>query len=233
MTDDTNRRILIVDDNQSIHDDFAKLLGRSDRAQRSTELDSLADDFFGDGAAPAKATEAPAVASGQEFELSDAMQGREALEMVEAALAEGRPYAMAFVDVRMPPGIDGIETTERLFELDPDLLVVLCTAFADYSWREIVERLGHPERYLILKKPFDAIEVQQLATTLTAKWRLQRENAAQMDEVKAYAASLEAVNSNLKADKQLADRRAAEQARFLEGAGVCFGRKSCARGVWT
>ena len=83
---------------------------------------------------------------------------------------EGRPYALAFVDIRMPPGIDGVETTARLWKADPDLQVVLCSAYADYSWEEVARRLGINQRLLILRKPFDNIEVRQMAHALAQKW---------------------------------------------------------------
>jgi CheY-like chemotaxis protein len=218
MSDFENRRILIVDYSQSVHSDFTKLLSRVAEEASGSELASLADDLFGESPAAAQAP------SDGGFELTHAMQGREGLEKVERAVAEGAPFAVAFVDVRMPPGWDGIATTEKMIEADPELVVVLCTAFSDYSWEEVVARLGHPDRYLVLKKPFDGIEVQQLASTLTAKWRLRRENQAQVDEIKAYAASLETLNATLTADKLLAESRATDQANFLRNAGGTFGR---------
>jgi len=74
----------------------------------------------------------------------------------------------------MPPGWDGIETTARLWEVDPDLQVVICTAYSDYSWEKMIARLGNSDRLLILKKPFDTIEVFQIAHALSTKWTLQK-----------------------------------------------------------
>jgi len=84
---------------------------------------------------------------------------------------------MAFVDIRMPPGLDGVETIERLWQEDPALQIVLCTAYSDYSWAEVLARLDVRDRLLILKKPFDAVEVYQLASTLTMKWEMTRQAA--------------------------------------------------------
>src|ERR1700743_2058254 len=92
--------------------------------------------------------------------------------MAQKALEEGRPYAMAFVDVRMPPGWDGVETVSRIWEVDPNLQVVVCTAYSDYSWEELRDKMSQPDCSLVLKKPFDTIEVQQLANSLTKKWLL-------------------------------------------------------------
>jgi two-component system, NtrC family, sensor kinase len=99
--------------------------------------------------------------------------------MLQTALRSGRPYAMALVDMRMPPGWDGVETIERLWQADERPQVVICTTFSDHSWDEVLARLEMRDRLLVLKKPFDAIEVSQLAHALTGKWEMTREAVAQ------------------------------------------------------
>jgi two-component system NtrC family sensor kinase len=158
MTPDPHRRILIVDDNRAIHDDFRKIL-----CPDKSAIDDATAEFFGD---PLKTVKKPV------FEVEFASQGEEAVSMVRQALAEGRPYAMAFIDVRMPPGIDGIETTEWVWEICPDLQVVICSAYSDYSWEQMLFRVGNSDRLLVLKKPFAPIEALQFACALTEKWRL-------------------------------------------------------------
>src|SRR5207245_726610 len=118
-----------------------------------------------------------------DFELISAFQGLEALELVKQALAEGRPFAMAFLDVRMPPGWDGVETAARLWQVCPDLQIVICTAYSDYSWDEMRARLDQPDSLVILKKPFDNVEVQQLAHAMTKKWLLSRQARLQLSEL--------------------------------------------------
>lgn len=164
--DQENRRILLVDDTATIHEDFRKILGP--RPAENVELADLMATVLGEAPAAPRATPPP------EFELDSAYQGEEAIEKVKAACAAGNPYAMAFVDVRMPPGMDGVETILRLWEEDPAIQTVICTAFSDYSWNQMAEKLGHSDRLLILKKPFDAVEVLQLAHALTRKWYLAR-----------------------------------------------------------
>ena len=122
-------RLLVVDDVRAIHDDFRKILAN----RQSAALSQASAALFGNP---------PAAKRAVDFLLDSAYQGNEALSLVQRALAETRPYALAFVDVRMPPGWDGIETTERLWAADPDLQVVLCTAYSDYSWNDIFGRLG-------------------------------------------------------------------------------------------
>ena len=90
---------------------------------------------------------------------------------------------MAFVDVRMPPGWDGVETIARIWEVDPELQIVVCTAYSDYSWEEMRAKVGQPDSLLVLKKPFDNIEVQQLAHALTKKWLLNFQARLQMAEL--------------------------------------------------
>ncbi len=154
-----NLRLLVIDDNRAIHDDFRKIFCGDDTAA----LDAAEENLFGETARVAKRAS---------YTIDSAYQGKEGLTCVQQALAEGRPYALAFVDVRMPPGWDGIETIAHLWKADPDLQVVVCTAYSDYSWDDMRAKLGNSDRLLILKKPFDNVEVLQLAGALTEKWRL-------------------------------------------------------------
>lgn len=178
-----NRRILLIDDTPSIHDDFRKILARPPAAQ----LRAVETSLFGRPVQPA----------GGAFELDSALDGEQGVAMAGAALHAGRPYAMAFVDMRMPPGWDGVETIERLWSVDADVQVVICTAYADHPWDEVMSRLDVRDRLLVVKKPFDIVEVSQLARTLTAKWDLTRQSAQQIErlaraveEVRASEAAL-------------------------------------------
>lgn len=188
---ETNPRLLVIDDNRAIHGDFRKILTT---ASSNAHLDALESELFGEPPPPTR----------PDFEIDSAYQGQEGLERVERALAEGRPYQVAFVDVRMPPGWDGVETIERLWQVDPALQVVICTAYADYQWADIASRLPHGDQFLILKKPFDPIEVLQMAQALGGKWRLQRELEAQLHnldhQVQQRTAELRAANERLRAE---------------------------------
>lgn len=158
-----NRRILLIDDNPAIHEDFQKIL--VERDAQVADIDRAAADFFGDVRTD----------SGMpHFELSCTSQGEEGLLRARTATDAGHPFALAFVDMRMPPGWDGLETIRRLWEVDRDLEIVLCTAYSDHSYAEIHAGLGTNDRLLILKKPFDTMEVQQMALALTEKWNLRR-----------------------------------------------------------
>ena len=156
---DKNRRVLVIDDNRAIHHDFRKIL--TPNTATIEALDATESELFGDPKDEGLQAQ---------FMVDSAYQGQDGFLLVKQALEEGRPYAMAFVDVRMPPGWDGVETTAKLWELDPNLQVVLCTAYSDYSWGEMFEKLGRRDGLLILKKPFDTVEAFQLAQALTEKW---------------------------------------------------------------
>ena len=172
-----NRRILLVDDQETIHEDFRKVLATSD----SGELNALAQGLFDDGF---HAPDAPDTA----FELDSVYQGRDAVSRVVAAQEAGTPYAVAFVDMRMPPGWDGARTVRELWAVDPDLEVVICTAYSDQSWRDLASEPGQRHKLLLLKKPFDPLEVSQLALALTEKWSNGRRAALKSDELEALVA---------------------------------------------
>ncbi|HEX6884295.1 MAG TPA: response regulator [Planctomycetota bacterium] len=167
-----NLRILVVDDQEAIRDDFKKILAA--QAGASTSSARLA--FLG-GSAPA------ASAAQTAFELALCSQGDAAVAAVERALSEGRRFAAAFVDVRMPPGIDGVQTIKRLWKADPDVEVVICTAYADYTFEQILQELGTTDRLLILKKPFEPVEVRQLANALTEKWNVTQRERSRLAEL--------------------------------------------------
>jgi diguanylate cyclase (GGDEF)-like protein len=188
-----HRRILIVDDNASIHLDFRKVLGAQAEHSAQAALDVLEANLFG---------ESVAAAARPSFDIDSAHQGQEGVAMVRQARAEGRPYAMAFVDMRMPPGWDGLKTIEHLWAEDPDVQVVICSAHTDYDWTEVVDRLGHSDKLLVLRKPAEPIEVLQCATALSRKWendRLVRDQMVRLEEViTTRTRGLEAANQQLR-----------------------------------
>lgn len=213
-----NRRILTVDDTPAIHEDYRKILGASGAApEQQQSLAAARAAFFGKPEAPSP--KSPALG----YTIDNALQGQDALALVQKSLEEKRPYAVAFVDIRMPPGWDGVRTIQELWRVDPALQCVICTAFSDYSWEQTVDTLGRSDKLLILKKPFDPVEIRQLATALTEKWNsTAREAAARTAieakeaEARAYAASLETANLALRTSKAGSDRAADLKRAFLE-----------------
>jgi PAS domain S-box-containing protein len=167
-----NRHILIVDDNPSIHEDFRKIFVGI--TPDSSNLDSAAADLFG----------TPAEEKTVSYKLDFASQGEEGLEMVRSAIANHRPYTVVFLDVQMPPGWDGIQTMSEIWKIAPDLQIVICTAYSNYSLEDI-RKVARPDQFVVLKKPFDAIEVMQMANLFSEKWELLnevKERARKLDE---------------------------------------------------
>ena len=168
-------RVLIVDDNEGIHHDFRTLLQPS---RGLDELDALAAEIFGEPQAEeAKAPELPS------YRCDSVFQGVAALENVKDSVANGEAYALAFIDIRMPPGWDGVETILHLWEIDPNIQMVLCSAYSDYSWEEIVRKLGVSDKLLLLRKPFDPNSVKQLTLATTSRWHRERIARQQLHEL--------------------------------------------------
>lgn len=165
-----NYRILVIDDNPQIHEDFRKIFA----PKISTKLDKEEQILFGNKSEQTKL---------DHFQLDFAFQGEEALKLVQQSIKLNKPYAVIFVDIRMPPGWDGIETIGKIWEVDADAQTVICTAYSDYSWEDIYKKFGETDRLLILKKPFDSIEVRQFATTLAKKWLLTKQVKKQLDSL--------------------------------------------------
>jgi len=163
-----NRSILIIDDNPLVCEDVRKILHTNIRAS------SLAE------ARAALFEDTPQDDLHEGFEVDCAGQGQTGLAMVERAVQRGCPYAVAFVDMLMPPGWDGIETIASLWRADPALEIVLCTAFTDLLWDRLMPQFGPTDKLLVLRKPFDNIEVWQLASALTQKWHLAQQGRHQL-----------------------------------------------------
>lgn len=189
MSEEKNRRILVVDDNRAIHDDFRKILAID---TKPSDLDALEASIFGSTTS----------AKTDVYQLDSAYQGEEGYEKVRKSVKENKRYALAFVDMRMPPGWDGLQTIQKIWEVDPDIQIVICTAYSDYSWEEIMQKLASGDRMLILKKPFDTAEVCQLACSLTEKWHLARHAHLKLGQLRAMVEEqtreLEAANRKLK-----------------------------------
>lgn len=153
-------RVLVIDDDPTIHEAIRKFLctGR----WSGSRLDEAEVALFGASEAANRQSQ---------FEVDSAFQGEEGLAKVYHAIQEDRPYAMTFLDINMPPGWSGIEVAPRLWVADPELQIVICTGNLDVSWEEIFIKLGTSDRMFILKKPFDRMEVLQLAHNLTGRWR--------------------------------------------------------------
>ncbi len=165
-----NRRILLIDDNPEIHRDIIRVLQRRSEDPLPV-VDPRQAEQFGILTKPLAELIRP-------YEISSAYQGEEGLALAREALEAGHPFVAAFVDCRMPPGWDGVQTIRRLWELCPQIQITICTAYADYTWEQIMEILGGHDNLTILKKPFDVIELQQIAEAMVRRWS--RNNLAEL-----------------------------------------------------
>ena len=214
---DAATRVLVIDDNIAIHDDIRNTLC-PDSVESDSDLEALKAELFG----REKKQKAPSVAA---IELSFATQGKEGFDRVNEACAAETPFSVAIVDMRMPPGWDGLETIEHLWRVDPKLQVVICTAFSDHSWAEITERLGQSERLLVLKKPFEPVELHQMVAALSAKWLSERNIArhvARLDDIVAHRTSeLQQAYETLRAEVSERERMEVElrHAQKMEAIG--------------
>lgn len=199
------KRILIVDDNADIHQDFRKILIKDNgdtlfdtaKSKVFPDVDNTENDLSGSFS----------------YIIDSAYQGQDALALVKQALSNDQPYALAFIDIRMPPGWDGIETAKHIWKIDPHIQVVICTAHSDYSWKEMSEQLVKSDNFLILKKPFDPMEVSQLAAALTKKWELKQHVLQQLDNLESI---VQIRTADLLLAKQMAENVNQIKSEFLE-----------------
>lgn len=211
--DSAAARILIVDDNESVLECFRKILVGSTEPV-APDLATLETALFG---ATDNAPLPPCA-----FEVDLFTDGEQAYRQVLEARLEARPYAVAFIDMRMPGGWDGVRTIRELWRVDESLQVVICTAYSDHAWPDVLAQLGGSDRLLILRKPFEAIEVLQLATSQSHKWRWQRMQQMRLAElerkIKARVAQLRRANRTLRMLSQCHEAlvRATDERGLLE-----------------
>jgi two-component system sensor histidine kinase/response regulator len=168
---DKRSRIIVIDDNPDIFKIICKILTgeKNHHKLHERETDLVSSSMFN-------------------FEVVYASQGQEGAERIQQACKNGNPFSLAFVDMRMPPGWNGIETIKHIREIDTDIQAVICTAYSDYSWEEIVRHLGLTDNLLILKKPFAFAEVSQIAIAMTTKWKLAKQAAMKMHDLEEMVA---------------------------------------------
>lgn len=208
-----NQHILIVDDNASIHKDIESILiGTSTEADK--ELQEMEAELFSD-----EVEDSIDHSEIINYDIDHAFQGEEAISMVSEADKNKYPYSLIFMDVRMPPGIDGIQTIKKIWEDHPFVEIVICTAYSDYSWEEILTELGHSDKLLFMKKPFDATALKQTTLTLTTKWNLQQESLRYTqkleDEVKERTKELTQLVEDYKKMKEKAEQASEAKSEFL------------------
>jgi CheY-like chemotaxis protein len=160
-----NRRILLVDDNIAIHEDFKQILNINNKV-KDIETIVLEQELFTDNESGNNFKTSNIIC----YEIDDAYQGEEAIRMVDEAEEKKQPYSLIFMDVRMPPGMDGIQAIQKIWGRHPNVEIVICTAHSDYSWDEILVKFGSTDHLLFIQKPFNSVTIKQIALTMTTKW---------------------------------------------------------------
>lgn len=183
-----NDRVLVIDDDTEIQQIFRSVLGgiSGNVGPARAELDILLNGMTGD--------RNENQCKSRSFQVDTASQGESGLRKVIRAREEGTPYAVVFVDMRMPPGWDGIRTTREIHQVDPEVQIVIVTAYSDASISEIVSQVGFTNRLLYLKKPFDEEEILQLADSLTMRWNLETKVKGFMQILESILATFSAIN---------------------------------------
>ena len=168
-----NYRVLIVDDEAGIHSDFKDMLNPN----RGRTLPAALVEAFRDKVPENKTVFLP------DFELLHATSGEEAQDIICTAKASSRPIAVAYIDVRMPPGIDGVEAIRRIRQIEKDVELVIMTAYTDKALPEIVRDMELLNKLLYIRKPFAPEEVQQITLSLVERWNVEQELAKKQQQI--------------------------------------------------
>jgi two-component system, cell cycle sensor histidine kinase PleC len=203
MANPQTYRILIADDEQNILNAYSSVL-HADAGQRQAadDLDDLESELFG---------VKKDVGGKQRYELVLCQQGQQAVSAVRQAAAAGERFSVAFLDVRMPPGISGVETAKEIRAIDPDLHIVFVTAYSDTDPRRIATIVPPIERLFYVAKPFQALELQQFASALSNKWKAEQDLSVAHEELKQQYRALQDANHDL-----VGARRKAESANRMK-----------------
>ena len=175
-------RVVIIDDVEEIHNNIRTIF----QSRKNDLLDALKKDLFG------TANNSQTLKKELLLCFDSAFQGQEGYELVKKSVAMGKPYSVAIVDMRMPPGWDGLQTIRKIREVDQDIEIVICSAYSDYSWHDIAHEVGVNDKYLFLSKPFEVTEMKQMVMNLAEKWWLNTKNKVYLEELRKARETAEA-----------------------------------------
>jgi len=219
MNDAEKKRLLIVDDNPSIHEDLKHVLQPQKSISLKKSTLTLEKELFSKDKDPSAGEIDMGPYDSNTYIIDSAFQGEEAVEMVQKAESEKQPYSLIFMDVRMPPGMDGIQTIKAIWSEYPFIEIIICTAHSDYSWDEILKKLGATDHLFFMKKPFDSVSVKQATLSMTKKWDLDRANRSYFikleKEVKKRTRQLESMMTHLNELKTKAEEATIAKSSFL------------------
>jgi diguanylate cyclase (GGDEF)-like protein len=168
----TQVRVLVVDDEPDVRDAYRQILLETEVSQDIAGFRELRARLFAKTspeAAPGKS-----LSRGATFDPVFCEQAEAAVAAVQEALAQEQPFAVVFLDMRMPPGRDGVWAATKIRDIDPAIEIVICTAYSDVDPSEIGGLVPPEDKLSYLQKPFHPHEVRQMAIALGSKWRAER-----------------------------------------------------------
>ncbi|MDH3611750.1 MAG: EAL domain-containing protein [Gammaproteobacteria bacterium] len=185
--DTSTNRILVVDDDVMLIDEYLRCLGEDYEPDSATEtLSELEKVLFGEETDERGAAR---------FMVETRTQGEPAVEAVEEAVRMQQPYCIVFLDIRMPPGINGIEAAKQIRALDPDVNIVIVTGSMSSEAENLDKQVPPADKIFFFNKPFHAAECRQLAAALCGKWHadmaLRRANEELEQRVEERTAALQ------------------------------------------
>ncbi|MBF0376193.1 MAG: response regulator [Desulfamplus sp.] len=189
-----NKRVLIIDDDEGIRETYQAIF----TPEQESEIDEKGIALFGGKSSK------PKFKKKIYYQISVAENGNQGIELVKKSLAENRPFAVAFIDMKMP-GINGSETSKQIWDIDPKIRIVIVTAYSEYTPDDIISTTGRDDIFY-LRKPFNHEEILQFARALTNEWNLEKKRDLLKIELKAANQALEDMNSSLESmNKTLED----------------------------
>jgi DNA-binding NarL/FixJ family response regulator len=189
-------KILAVDDEEIIRDLYENIFSADLlKTPLYTEFDEFVYSFFDQ--------KEKGFENLQSFGLDTCSQAEEAVRLVKVALENDQPYFVVFLDVRMPPGRDGVWAAQQIRALDPRINIVIVTAYSDFHPSEITARLGSYRHFLYIQKPFCLEEIYQLAISLSENWLMQHQLTSIKEELEKRV--VEKTADLLQTNKRLQD----------------------------
>lgn len=152
LNQETSIRVLIADDDEHILDCYREAFGKTESTNCMKALDELEAELFELEAS---------VSSEPEFEVVACSQGEEAISLAREAAQDGHPFDVVILDVRMPPGIDGVEAGSRIRKIDPDIEIVFVTGFSDIAREELERRVPPPMKLHYFNKPISFMRLAE------------------------------------------------------------------------
>lgn len=174
-----NYKVLVIDDDPAIHEDFAKVLCPAQGSHDDT-INELSAKVF-------KTNSHHSLFPN--YQIDSALNAQAAIDMVKKSVLESKHYALMFVDIKMGGGMDGVAIIQELRKIDPNIETVVCSAYSEYTLEELVSKITKPDKLLFFKKPFTPIEIKQLAHCLCLKWSAQKKDTSYIENLEVLAHS--------------------------------------------